>query len=284
MKLALDKIRIDGGTQSRAKIDNKTVKEYAEAMKNGDKFPPVIVFYDEHDYWLADGFQRYEACLSNNFDKIDCKKINGTKRDAILYSVGANATHGQRRKNPDKHKAVITLLEDEEWREWSDKIIAEKCFVSVTLVYTIRCENPTYFSNKLTSTGLDGKTRKKKYNKKSKQENIDPEPIEETKENYDEEQEQIEEENTYESQEEPSSDQNEENNSEQEEEETENEDVDNNEEIKPKHKKKKTDYQLRREAAYDMIITFLESLPPKIQKREKNVMIKWLTNYPKELN
>lgn len=62
------------------------------------------------------------------------------------------------------------MLEDEEWREWSDAIIAEKCFVSVTLVYTIRSENPTYFSNTLTAKGADGKTRKKKQNKKPKQE------------------------------------------------------------------------------------------------------------------
>ena len=32
-----------------------------------------------------------------------------------LHSVGANATHGLRRSNADKRRAVVLLLEDEEW-------------------------------------------------------------------------------------------------------------------------------------------------------------------------
>lgn len=30
--------------------------------------------------------------------------LRGTKRDAILYSVGANSTHGLRRTNADKRR------------------------------------------------------------------------------------------------------------------------------------------------------------------------------------
>jgi hypothetical protein len=274
-KLNIEKIRIDGGTQSRAKIDNKLIKEYAEAMKNGDKFPAIVVFYDEHDYWLADGFQRYEAYMINNIDKINCEIINGSKRDAILFSVGANATHGQRRTNADKHKAVITLLEDEEWQTWSDAIIAEKCGVSGQTVYNIRKDEYPSTLKILTSKGKDGRTYKKKQNKKPKPE-IEVE-IEESENITNENIEEIE-------TEEDASDQNVPEEQSIDEEENDSENVENNEEEKPKHKKKKSDYQLRREAAYDMIVTFLESLPPKIQKREKKAMIEWLTNYPKELN
>ena len=54
-------IRLDGGTQPRAKIDQAVCDEYAERMKAGEKFPPIDVFFDGEDYWLADGFHRISA-------------------------------------------------------------------------------------------------------------------------------------------------------------------------------------------------------------------------------
>jgi uncharacterized ParB-like nuclease family protein len=56
-------ICIDGGTQSRVKIDEDTVAEYMHDMEAGDEFPPVIVFRDYRSgkYFLADGFHRYHA-------------------------------------------------------------------------------------------------------------------------------------------------------------------------------------------------------------------------------
>ena len=69
-KLLISQIRRDGGTQPRAAINQDTVNEYREDMKNGDKFPPVIVFYDGEIYWLADGFHRIEAALGTRMKKI----------------------------------------------------------------------------------------------------------------------------------------------------------------------------------------------------------------------
>lgn len=43
----------------------------------------------------------------------------GSQRDAILYSLGANAAHGRRRTNADKRRAVQRMLSDEEWSRWS---------------------------------------------------------------------------------------------------------------------------------------------------------------------
>ena len=42
----IESIRIDGGTQSRVRIDPETVADYADAMQGGAEFPPVIVYYD----------------------------------------------------------------------------------------------------------------------------------------------------------------------------------------------------------------------------------------------
>lgn len=132
--LNLDQIRIDGGTQPRVEIDEQVVAEYAEKYGEGNDLKPVIVFYDGATYWLADGFHRYWANKKINSDYIFANIHQGTQRDAILFSVGANATHGLRRTNADKRKAVLIMLKDEEWSQWSNREIAKRCGVSEYLV------------------------------------------------------------------------------------------------------------------------------------------------------
>ena len=111
----IDDIRIDGGTQPRCQIDEVLVAEYAEAYADGAEFPPAVVFLDGVDHWLADGFHRVHGARRAGLDQVRVDLRTGTLRDAVLYSVGANAAHGQRRTNADKRKAMLTLLEDEEW-------------------------------------------------------------------------------------------------------------------------------------------------------------------------
>lgn len=58
----LDALRLDGGTQPRAAIDQDTVDSYAADMRVGHRFPPVQVYLDRDGvYWLADGFHRVHA-------------------------------------------------------------------------------------------------------------------------------------------------------------------------------------------------------------------------------
>ena len=137
-KIKLSEIHIDGGTQPRSEIDEQIVSEYAEEMREGDEFPPVTVFQDGLKYWLADGFHRYHASNRLGFLEIEAEVHSGTKRDAILYSASANAKHGLRRTNADKRKAVLTLLNDEEWSQWSDREIARRCEVSPKTVSKYR--------------------------------------------------------------------------------------------------------------------------------------------------
>lgn len=140
MNLNLDKIRIDGGTQSRAKIDQDVVSEYADLITSGTIFPAVTVFYDGAEYFLADGFHRYFANRKAGTPNILVELHEGTLRDAILFSFGVNHSHGLRRTAADKRKAVLTMLEDIEWQDWSDREIAKHCNVSHTFVAAIRKE------------------------------------------------------------------------------------------------------------------------------------------------
>lgn len=137
-KINVKTIRIDGGTQSRVEINNEAVADYAEAIRAGVEFPPVVVFHDGADYWLADGFHRYHAHNQAEKASIAADVRDGTKRDAVLYSLGANAAHGLRRTNADKRKAVETVLRDAEWVTWSDRKIAEICGVGAPLVGDVR--------------------------------------------------------------------------------------------------------------------------------------------------
>lgn len=133
-------IRTDGGTQPRVRICDELVDDYAASYRDNDPMPPLDVFYDGTDYWLADGFHRLAGAIKADQAKIECFINEGSLRDAVLFSVGANATHGQRRTNVDKRRAVKTLLEDPEWQDWSDNVIARACHVSNHLVADIRDE------------------------------------------------------------------------------------------------------------------------------------------------
>ena len=142
MSLNINQIRIDGGTQSRASINDATVAEYAEAMADPvTVFPPVIVYFDGKEYWLADGFHRLAAWAQIGRTEIPTEIRQGDRRRAILHSVAANSAHGLRRTNEDKRRAVLTLLEDEEWAQWSDNKIAKQCAVDHKTVTRIRADH-----------------------------------------------------------------------------------------------------------------------------------------------
>lgn len=141
MALNISAVRLDGGTQPRAGIDQAVVEDYANDMAaNGDEFPPVQVVYDGAEYWLWDGFHRLHARKRNGLYTVPAIVRQGTRRDAVLLSVGANATHGFRRTNEDKRRAVTALLADEEWGQWSDSEIARRCAVSHPFVGKLRAE------------------------------------------------------------------------------------------------------------------------------------------------
>lgn len=134
--IPIDSIRLDGGTQSRVEINEATVAEYAEAIEAADDLPSVVVFFDGVHHYLADGFHRTLAAKRLGCKAIDAEVRTGTLADAQLYAYGANATHGLRRTNADKAKAVagvIALRPD-----WSDRQIAKHVGVSHTMVAAIR--------------------------------------------------------------------------------------------------------------------------------------------------
>ncbi len=154
------RIRLDGGTQPRAALNFGVVEDYCEAMKAGAKFPPVVVFYDGTDYWLADGFHRVKAAYAANCETIECELHQGTHEDAQWHSFGANRTNGLHRTNLDKQRAVKAALRHPTGALLSDRQIAKHVGVSDQMVRDYRHEMGST-SKVLKSTkraGADGRT------------------------------------------------------------------------------------------------------------------------------
>jgi len=138
--LPLDAIQADTRAQSRAEIDIVVVGEYADDMKAGAVFPPLVVFFDQATYWLAEGFHRYHAYQQAEITPVPVLVKAGGLREAILQSLGSNADHGKRRTNADKCRAVEMMLRDGEWNNWPQAQIAKQCVVTPEYVSRLRKE------------------------------------------------------------------------------------------------------------------------------------------------
>ena len=153
-------IRRDGDTQPRAYFDNPTVEEYIEAIENGDTMPPLDVFYDGKNYWLADGFHRFTA-ITKLYPRrsIQCNVYKGNRRDAQWHSFGANQAHGLRRTNEDKAKAVKAALLHPNGNGMSDNAIAKHIGVSQDMVsrYRNKMEADGALTENVSRTGRDGR-------------------------------------------------------------------------------------------------------------------------------
>jgi hypothetical protein len=132
------KLRTDGGTQARATLDPFVVDDYAAAMRSGTRFPQVVAFHDGKHYWLADGFHRRAAAELAGLKSIHVAVLAGDVRAARLHAAAANVDHGLRRSRKDKQAAVLLLLGDPEYGQWSDRQIATWCGVHHDLVGQLR--------------------------------------------------------------------------------------------------------------------------------------------------
>jgi DNA modification methylase len=139
-RIALTAIRLDGETRMRVDDNPFVADEYSRLMADNVCFPPVIVFQDEEQYWLADGFYRVAAARQLEREAIMALVKPGTRRDARLFAIAANTVHGSRYTTKDKRHAVLTLLADPEWRDWSNYQIARHCGVTEGTVRKYRDE------------------------------------------------------------------------------------------------------------------------------------------------
>ena len=156
--IRIDRIRLDGGTQPRGRLDPSQIGNYVEDMKDGMTFPAVEICYDGTDYWLWDGFHRVHAARILGLDEIDANVTQGTQKDAQWLSYSANKAHGLHRSNGDKQRAVLASLGHPKAESLSNPQIAEHCGVSVNTVakYRERLEATCQIDKSARRTGRDG--------------------------------------------------------------------------------------------------------------------------------
>ena len=119
--------------QTRAALNEETVSDYAEAMDRGDNFPPVTVFTNGAEYYLADGFHRVEALRRIGKKSVMAELQNGDYKAALLYALKANSTHGLRRTNADKRHALEMAWNAREHLfggDPSQNLLADTCGIS----------------------------------------------------------------------------------------------------------------------------------------------------------
>jgi len=160
MQLELNKIRLDGATQPRAKLQTDVIDEYAEQMRDGVAFPPITVFFDGREYWLADGFHRLDAWLQvHPGESIEADVTQGTQSDAQWYSYGVNKSHGLQRTREDRVRAIKAALRHPEGAKRADNDIAKHVGVSPSTVGKYRAQIETTFQIGK-SSGQAGTSRK----------------------------------------------------------------------------------------------------------------------------
>jgi transcriptional regulator with XRE-family HTH domain/uncharacterized ParB-like nuclease family protein len=127
----INQIDLMKSQQTRVRTDPETVSEYAARMREGHRFPPIVVYTDDDvTFFLSDGYHRLEAELEAGRTHIDANVRCGGPREAFRDALKANSTHGLRRTREDKRHAVNLALDDEEFAQLSQRDIAELCGVS----------------------------------------------------------------------------------------------------------------------------------------------------------
>ena len=141
--LDLDRIVCDPELKVRVEIDETTVDDYYDAMATEEdvkKFPEPVVYFDGWRYLLVDGYHRYLAVLRRQYKTITVEVIDGTKDEAILAAVRLNMKHGLRFKEGDWEKIITLVASKEQWRNWSNRKLADELHCSAMTVQRYRPE------------------------------------------------------------------------------------------------------------------------------------------------
>lgn len=138
--IAVDDFTLDPAVQPRETLSTPLISEYADAMRAGADFPAVTVFRVGEQNVVVDGWHRVLAARQAQRPALEATVKTGTMREAILFSTAANATHGLRRTDADKRKAVLRLLNDDEWSKLSANQIAKIALVTQPFVSKLKRE------------------------------------------------------------------------------------------------------------------------------------------------
>jgi ParB/RepB/Spo0J family partition protein len=132
-EMKLEALSMEPDAQARTAIRSASVEEYAEAMQSGAQFPPIEVMKVDGRMIIIDGWHRVMAASQLGLKTIECVVVDGsTIADAQWSAAAVNQTHGLRRTNADKARAVTLALSA--CPEATYEQIANHCGVSQSMV------------------------------------------------------------------------------------------------------------------------------------------------------
>ena len=155
-KFSVEELVVDERLQTRAALNQAVLRDYAKAMGQEQKFPPLLVGIINDVSYVVDGFHRLEAAKLAGLTELQAETFEGTWQEGLESALGANTTHGCRRTNADKRKAVSLALVP--FWDKSDTVIADLCGVADRFVAKMRkTVQVANGSPPLVRAGRDGK-------------------------------------------------------------------------------------------------------------------------------
>ena len=112
IQVSIAQLETSNRVQVRRRTDPEAVARYAEAMKAGAVFPPLVVFRERgtQRYVIADGNHRREAGLAAGLKTLEVDLRTGNEADALEYALSANTRHGLPRSRADIKNGLRLLM------------------------------------------------------------------------------------------------------------------------------------------------------------------------------
>jgi len=128
--------------QSRAEMSYSLVDEYAEMMKRGVEFAPILTIFDrqENHHYVYDGAHRVEAARKIADHTLAASCTDGTQADAQWLALSANQKHGLRRNTDDKQRVARNALKHPNGAALSNREIGRHCGIDHKTVGKLRKE------------------------------------------------------------------------------------------------------------------------------------------------
>jgi hypothetical protein len=143
LAIAIDAIRINGGTQVRERLDEAWVLELMDLYREGHEIDPVLVVVEtvgeEERNWLSDGFHRVEAQRRLGASTVKATVRTGpaaTLDMAKLLASQANK-NGRPLQPGDKRRAVLMARSTPEGSKMGVQELARHCGVNLSYCYAV---------------------------------------------------------------------------------------------------------------------------------------------------
>lgn len=92
-------------------VDEKRVEQYAEAMRRGDQFPPVIAHGKLGKLVQADGNHRLQAAIKSK-KPLDTYVISGDAKTIVQITFEANSKHGTPTSEEERVQQALYLMDN----------------------------------------------------------------------------------------------------------------------------------------------------------------------------